>query len=207
MPFSGRICPGGSAGRGSRCPWWNTALAMAAGTHDPHLADALDAERPKVGVVLVEAHRVDVEHVGVGGHVVAGQVTLAEVAERRVEGALLVQRHREAHRHAPDQLRPGGDRVDDPAGGEHAEQPGTRTSPVSTSTRLRELGAEREPGTSVEGADRPPWCRRTRAGPPGGPPRRAVQPGRAGRGRRARRPTPTRPCPSTRRRSWPAAGR
>ena len=43
--------------------------------------------------------------------------------KRGSQHAVLVQRHRQAHRHAADELRPRGARVDDPARGEDAEQP------------------------------------------------------------------------------------
>ncbi len=46
----------------------------------------------------------------------AGEVVVHVVAERGVDQRLLEQRHREAHRHAADELRAGGRRVDDPAG-------------------------------------------------------------------------------------------
>jgi hypothetical protein len=40
----------------------------------------------------------------------------------RIEDAVLVERHRQAHRHAADELRAGGARVDDPPDVEDAEE-------------------------------------------------------------------------------------
>ena len=56
------------------------------------------------GVVLVDPIRVHATNVRVRGHVVAGEVVVHVVAEARIEHALLVQRHRDAHHHAADEL-------------------------------------------------------------------------------------------------------
>ena len=132
---------------------WCTALATAAAVPTmpispiPLLPIGVD-----VRVVLVEPVRVDVGDVGAGGDVVLGEVVVDHVAEARVEHALLVQCHGQAHGHAADELRPGGARVDDPAGGEHAEQPRhPDLAGVAVDVRLGELGAERVHGVPLGG--------------------------------------------------------
>ena len=72
-----------------------------------------------------------------------GEVVVEEVAELAVHDALLVQRHREAHGHAADELRARGLRVDDAADGEDAEHArDADLAGVDVDAHLGELGAE-----------------------------------------------------------------
>src|SRR5262245_23480310 len=94
-------------------------------------------------VVLVEPDRLDILYVSVGGDVVAGEVVVDNMAEATVHHALLMQRHGEAHRHAADELRARGTRVDDPTHGEEAEQPGhADLARIDIDPDLSELRAE-----------------------------------------------------------------
>ena len=101
--------------------WW-TALATAAAVPTiPILPIPLTPKRVDPRVVLLHPDRLKLLDVGAGGVVVAGEVVVDVVAEVGIEDALLVQRHADPHRHAAEELRAGGDRVDDPPGREHAE--------------------------------------------------------------------------------------
>src|SRR5256885_765484 len=78
------------------------------GADDADLPDALGAHGVELVVVLVEPDRVDVLDVGARGDVVLREVVVEVVAELVVHEALLVQRHRQAHGHAADELRARG---------------------------------------------------------------------------------------------------
>src|SRR5262245_17025746 len=110
---------------------------------DPDLADALATERTQLVVMLVDPEHVDVWYVGVARDVIAGQIVIGVVAEPRIHHALLVQRHRQPHRHATDQLRPYGPGVRDPADAEAAKHPAyPDLAGVDVDADLDELGAE-----------------------------------------------------------------
>ena len=74
-------------------------------------------------VALVEEFHLDRSDVRARRDVIAGEIVIGVVAEFAVHHALFVQRHRQPHRHAADQLRPRRARIDDPAGGEHPHHP------------------------------------------------------------------------------------
>src|SRR5215208_1264540 len=124
------------------------------GADDADLADSLDADRVELVVVLVDPAHVDRRRVGGRRDVVAGEVVVDVVAEARVEHALLVQRHRDAHRHPADQLRACRARVDDPAGREHAGHPRdpqfARYRVNAHLGELRAVGVTRELGALLE---------------------------------------------------------
>jgi hypothetical protein len=117
------------------------------GTDDADLADPLGAHRVQVRVGLLDPHRVDVLHVGAGRDVVLRQVPAHEPALGLVDDGLLHQGHAEAHGHAADELRPGQRGIDDPPGGEDAEQARhPHLTGVGVHLHLRELGPERMTG-------------------------------------------------------------
>jgi hypothetical protein len=125
---------------------WCTALGhRRRGADDPDLADAFRAHRVDVRIGLVEPVHLHVADVGPDRDVVLGEIVVDDVAEPRIEHALLLQGHRQPHRHAADELGAGGARVDDPAGVEHAEHPGhPDLARVGVHARLGEQRAERE---------------------------------------------------------------
>ena len=113
------------------------------GADDPDLADALRPHRVELVVVLLDPRGVDVLDVRADRHVVLGEVVVEVVAELAVHDALLVQRHREAHGHAADELRARRLRVDDAADAEDAEHPREADlAAVDVDADLDELGAE-----------------------------------------------------------------
>ena len=57
-----------------------------------------------VRIGFVEPVRLDLAYVGIGGDVVFGEVVGDHVAEARIQHAVLVQRHRQAHGHPADEL-------------------------------------------------------------------------------------------------------
>lgn len=73
----------------------------------------------------ISVHRY-VDDVGVGGHVVGGEVMVGEVTELQVGVGRLEQRHGQPHGHGSDDLGAGGTRVDHLSGGEYAQQCGRR---------------------------------------------------------------------------------
>src|SRR6476620_8291847 len=75
---------------------------------------------------------------------VAREVVVGEVAETRIEHALLVQRHRQPHCHPANKLRAGGFGVYHAPNAEDAEQPGyAYLACLAMDARLRELRAKR----------------------------------------------------------------
>jgi hypothetical protein len=91
------------------------------GADDADLPDALRTHRADEGIRLVEPIGLDRLDVGVGGDVVAGEVVVHDMAEARIDHALLMQSHRDPLRHAPDQLRASRLWVDDTPNVEDAE--------------------------------------------------------------------------------------
>src|SRR5699024_3332979 len=90
---------------------------------DTDLPVPLRTQRVDMRVVLVDPVGLHLTDVGVCGDVVSGQVVVDHVPEPVVQHAVLVQRHRQPHGHATGELRSCRARVDDPADGEHTQQP------------------------------------------------------------------------------------
>ncbi len=133
---------------------WYTALAIAAAVPTMPISRCPWPHRVEVRVVFVDPGRLDPEHVGMGGHVVLGQVVVEEAAAVLVDHGLLHQRHAQPHRHAADELGLGQRLVDDEARGEHPEQPGDpHLSGVHVHPDLGELRPERVPGELRVGLD------------------------------------------------------
>jgi integrase len=117
------------------------------GADDADLAEALGAGRPECVLGLVQPGDVELIDVGVDGDVVLGEVVVDDVAEGRVEDALFVQRHGQAHGHSAYELRPCRRGVEDVAGGEHSDEArDPHFGGVEVDVDLRELGTEGEPG-------------------------------------------------------------
>jgi hypothetical protein len=106
------------------------------------------------------------------GHVVLGEAVVEVVAELGAHAALLERRHRHAHRHAADELRAGGTRVEDASRREDAEQPRhADLARVHVDADLDDLGRERvarrwgRPARGLHGPSRRTAHRGHRAGP------------------------------------------
>ena len=117
---------------------WYTALAIAAAVPTMPISPMpLAPHRVEVRVVFVDPGRLDPEHVGMGGHVVLGQVVVEEAAAVLVDHGLLHQRHAQPHRHAADELGPGQRLVDYeavPIERPASDAVGSALSPSSTRT-------------------------------------------------------------------------
>ena len=99
---------------------------------------------------------------------VLGEVVVDVVAEPRVHDALLVQRHRQPHRHPAEELGAGGARVDDPARPRTrraAARPGPRRwrrrpAPRRTARRTRSARTSSRDFRNVASCQPSPRCRR-----------------------------------------------
>ena len=91
---------------------------------DPDLADALDAERVDVGVVLFDENGFERGDVRVHRHMVLAEIWVHRAAGAWVHDGMLMQSERYAPNHTAVVLAAHQPRIDDPAGREGADETG-----------------------------------------------------------------------------------
>ena len=97
------------------------------GADDADLADAFDAERIDLVVLLLDEDHVDCVYVGIHRHVIVGEIVGHEAPEPVVGRGLLMQRHADAADHGAENLAACRLRIEDAAGrhrADHARRPG-----------------------------------------------------------------------------------
>src|SRR5277367_1239867 len=122
----------------------------AGGSRDPDLADALDAERIDVWVVLLDENRYQRGDVGVDRHMVFPEIRVHDASGARVHDRTLMQSEGYAPDHAAVILAAHQARIDDAAGGEGADETRRADLPeFGIDLHFRENGAVRVHGMTV----------------------------------------------------------